>query len=293
MKVIKPLSILKIAVTFIFIGRAYQHLFWDAPYRSFFWDEYLLKPIIENVFDISWGDYVTSDRMNSIIQGIIIGNGVLYLIAAVCSFYIHKKNAKWLRFPVSLGGISLILLALLSTKDRYYQFAQFFEHSIQFSLPFILVCYFRDRFSFKKKILVLKILIAVTFSSHGLYALGFYPVPGYFIDMVIRIFSCSESVAITFLYIAGIMDLVIAVFIFIPRFGKYALWYAVIWGILTALARIMANFYLLFPLQSVHQNLFGVLFRLSHGLVPFMTLLIIESIKVHNNNRISKKIKTI
>ena len=93
--------------------------------------------------------------------------------------------------------------------------------------------------------------------------------------MVIHIFGCSESTAISFLYIAGILDFIIAILIFIPKVSKFALWYAIIWGLLTAFARIVANFYIDFPWQSIHQNLYGVLYRLPHGLVPFITLLLI------------------
>lgn len=268
----KKINLLKLSVFFIFIGRAWQHLFWDAPYRTFFWDESLLKPIIENWFNISWTTYATSNVTDSFVQSLIIGKGVLYVIAAVCSLYITRLNKKVLRIPIFIGGFSLILLTALLTKEKFYHTAQFFEHSIQFGLPFVLLYTLKENFKEERLLLILKILIAVTFFSHGLYAFGAYPVPGKFVDMVINIFGCSESVAITFLYVAGILDFVLAVVIFIPKLDTYALIYAVVWGLLTAFARIVANFYWDFPLQSLHQNLYGVVYRLPHGLVPFMVL---------------------
>ncbi|MDH7447124.1 DoxX-like family protein [Aquimarina sp. 2201CG14-23] len=265
--------LLKVSVFLIFIGRAWQHLFWDAPYRSFFWDESLLQPIIEGVFNTPWQEYATSPRTDTYIQNGIRINGILYLLAGLSALMIHKNNLKWLRVPLFLGACSLVLLTVLLTKEKFYHTAQFFEHSIQFGLPFIFLYSYSKKLQYERLVLILKVLIAFTFFSHGLYAFGFYPVPGKFVDMVIQIFGVSESVAIQFLYLAGILDFILAVLIFIPRTQIYALWYAVIWGLLTALARIVANFYWDFPLQSIHQNLYEVLYRLPHGFTPLLVIL--------------------
>jgi len=280
--------LLKTSVFLIFIGRAWQHLFWDAPYRSFFWDESLLKPLIEGIFNTPWQEYATSSKTDHVIQMGIRANGVLYFIAAVSTLGIQEKNIKLLRIPVFLGGCSLLLLTLLLTKEKFFHTAQFFEHSIQFGLPFILLYRYSKNVNFNKFIFIIKILIALTFFSHGLYAFGFYPVPGKFIDMVIRIFGFSEATAIVFLYIAGILDFILAILIFIPKTQMYALWYAVIWGLLTALARIVANFYLDFPLQSIHQNLYEVLYRIPHGLTPLLVIFLIKKFDDHSIRKITK-----
>ncbi|WP_298546369.1 DoxX-like family protein [uncultured Aquimarina sp.] len=277
--------IFKISVFLIFIGRAWQHLFWDAPYRSFFWDESLLKPIIEGVFNITWQEYATSNRTDLIIQNGIKINGVLYLIAAISVLMIKKNTTKWFRIPIYLGGCSLVLLTILLTKEKFYHIAQFFEHSIQFGLPFVLLYSYSKKLRHESLVFIFKILIAFTFFSHGLYAFGFYPVPGKFIDMTIQIFGFSETTAISFLYIAGILDFILAILIFIPNVQIYALWYAVGWGLLTAMARIVANFYWDFPLQSIHQNLHEVIYRIPHGLTPLLVILLL---KKHSINKIKK-----
>jgi len=269
----KKINLLKLSVFLIFIGRAWQHLFWDAPYRTFFWDESLLKPIVEGWFGGSWTIYATSSATDTFVQSIIKVKGILYLIAAFCALRINEKNKKWTRLPILIGGIGLVILSLLLTKEKFYHIAQFFEHSIQFGLPFVLLYTYKKAYEKSRLILILKILIAVTFFSHGLYAFGAYPVPGKFVDMVINILGCSEAFAITFLYVAGILDFILAVLLFIPKLDKYALIYAVLWGLLTAMARIVANFYWDFPLQSIHQNLHEVIYRLPHGLTPLLVLL--------------------
>lgn len=272
----KQTNLLKVSVFLIFLGRAWQHLFWDAPYRTFFWDESLLKPIIENWFGMNWTEYVTSSSTDNFIQTFIQCNGFLYLLAAVCTLLVTKSNKKLFGIPVYLGGISLVVLSVLLAKEKFYHVAQFFEHSIQFGLPFVFLYTFSENYERPRLYFILKVLIAVTFFSHGLYAFGAYPVPGKFVDMVINIFGCSESFAITFLYVAGILDFILAVFIFIPKLAKYALIYAIIWGLLTAFARLVANFYWEFPLQTLHQNLYQVVFRLPHGLTPLIVLLGIQ-----------------
>jgi hypothetical protein len=272
----KQTNLLKVSVFLIFLGRAWQHLFWDAPYRTFFWDESLLKPVVENWFGIQWMDYVTSPNTDNFIQTFIQCNGFLYLLAAICSLLISNANKKLFRVPILIGAISLVILSVLLAKEKFYHIAQFFEHSIQFGLPFVFLYTFSENYEKLRMYFVLKVLIAVTFFSHGLYAFGAYPVPGKFVDMVINIFGCSESFAITFLYVAGILDFVLAVLIFIPKLSKYALVYAVVWGLLTAFARLIANFYWEFPLQTLHQNLHEVVYRLPHGLTPLMVLIGIQ-----------------
>ena len=221
---------------------------------------------------MNWTDYVTSPRTDTIIQTLIQCNGFLYLLAGICTLLVTKFNKKLFKIPVFVGGISLVILSVLLAKEKFYHIAQFFEHSIQFGLPFVYLYTFSENFEKPKLYRILKILIAVTFFSHGLYAFGAYPVPGKFVDMVINIFGCSESFAISFLYVAGILDFILAVLLFIPKVDKYALIYAVVWGLLTAFARLVANFYWEFPLQSLHQNLYQVIYRLPHGLTPLIVL---------------------
>jgi len=173
-----------------------------------------------------------------------------------------------LQIPIFLGGISLILLSILLTKEKFYHVGQFFEHSIQFGLPFVYLFYLKN-YRWKNFVLTLKILVAVTFFSHGLYAFGFYPVPGKFVDMVIQIFGVSEPIAVTFLYIAGILDFIVAILLFIPKVAKY---------------RVVANFYIEFPIDSLHQNLYDTVYRIPHGLTPLLILIATKKLTIQPLN---------
>lgn len=264
--------VMLLGVVSVFLGRAWQFLFWDAPYRTLFWDEGLLKPLVESLFKITWYEYVTSSATDNFINGLVFSTGVIYLLSAVsCLVYYFKRN-KIAKILIFLGGFNLVLLSFLLMKDKYYQFGQFFEHSIQFSLPFIFVFYVKGEL--KNINFWLKFLIGIVFVSHGLYAIGYYPVPGNFQDMVIRVFNFSEGNAKLFLKFAGRLDFIVALAVFIPKVSRFALIYAVLWGLLTAFARIVANLQMDFLLQTIHQELHGTLFRLSHGLVPLLVILL-------------------
>lgn len=289
---INPKSLLKLCVIFIFLGRAYQYLFYNAPFRALLWDENLLKPLVEQMFNTNWNAYVTDLSIDKYIQASIKTNGLLYLVAAICTAFIDKSNARYLKYPIMIGGFLLALLSFLTLKERFFQYGQFFEHAIQVGIPFLLLHVIRkDGFTFQIKF-ILKVLIGLTFISHGLYAFGYYPIPGHFIDMTINGLGVSENMAIAILKTAGILDFAISILIFLPRTYKYALWYAFIWGILTAFARIVAGFNADFIFASLHQTVYLTLYRLPHGLIPLLLLILAASVKKKDKTKPSLLIKT-
>ena len=95
--------------------------------------------------------------------------------------------------------------------------------------------------------------------------------------MTLNILPIDEAQAHIFLRIAGILDFVVAILLFIPKTVKPALWYSVIWGSLTALARVVANFSIEFPMDTFGFWLWETIFRLPHGLIPLVTLWILGS----------------
>src|SRR5690606_18123341 len=118
-----------------------------------------------------------------------------------------------------------------------FQMAMLLEHSSQIFAPIILLLFIYRSVENERIVFFAKVLIALTFIFHGFYALGIYPVPGKFIDMLISVFGVSEQTAKSLLFLAGTMDILICALIFFPRFQKPALIYAVAWGFITALAR--------------------------------------------------------
>ncbi|WP_372948667.1 hypothetical protein [Mariniphaga sp.] len=270
---------LRLATFLLFAGRAWQHLFWDAPFRALLWDQNTMESIVLFFRGGIWQEYVTSAATDRFIQTVITGFGIFYALMALVTLFIRSRYVKRFLWLYILSSVSLVFLAVLYTMEKFYHVGQFFEYTIQFLLPLFFWYTIAQGVNLFRLLLVMKIAIALTFSAHGLYATGIYPQPGVFVDMFISMLHVSEPVAIKMLFFAGILDFVVSVALFVPRLARYALLYAALWGGLTAVARTWANFYFDFPLNSLHQNLYETLFRLPHMLVPLAAIIILFQLK--------------
>ena len=274
-------QLLKIAAASVFAGRAYQHLFWDAPYREFLWDDQLMKPIIELLTPWTWHEYVTNLAVDAIIVNVMIGIGIYFSICAIgCLFY--EKMPKWFRWVIWVGVVWLVIIALMYMKEIFYHAGQFFEYTLQFAAPVFLLAFYKNadgkEIVSHRLLLAMKWATALTFACHGLYAIGYYPRPGVFTGMTMLILHCSESFAVNFLTVAGWLDFAIALGIFLPwKWAKWFLLYAAFWGMATSIARVWGNFYVEFPLQSLHEWAYHMVYRLPHGLIPLVIYLILKS----------------
>ena len=123
------LLIVQTATVFLFLGRAWQHIFWDAPFRSLLWDEGWMSGVVDSVLNMSWENYITSAEIDSNIQSMISGIGLFYLLCALMALMIQKWK-KVAGFFMILGSISLVILAALYCKERFFSMGQFFEYSI-------------------------------------------------------------------------------------------------------------------------------------------------------------------
>ncbi len=269
-------KILQLSTFTVLIGRAWQHLYWDAPFRALLWDEQLLSGMIEGLTFMEWETYITSMEVDNAIGNSIKVFGFFYLYSAFIALFIHKLP-RFLHHFLVLSSLALISLALLYCKERFFSIGQFFEYTLQFGSPFFLWWWFRQKKTIiisTKFILTLKIAIALTFTCHGLYAIGYYPVPVQFMEMTMNILGIDEVLAKTFLMTAGILDFIVAIGIFLPwKWARFFLLYAVIWGFGTTIARVWANFnwewldYVL--LQWLHESVM----RIPHFLIPLAVLI--------------------
>ena len=240
-----------------------------------------MEGFVTRFTDYQWSEWIRSPEMDAMIQNGIQSIGVFYLICALFTLIIKPNWGKRLALIVySLGAFSLIFLASLYCKEKFYHTGQFLEYSIQWSLP--LLFYFTLYHDWKSKLFenVLKLVIACTFLGHGLYALGYYPVPGNFVQMTLSIFPFfTESTAKVYLMIAGVLDLLAVPLLFLNKTVKPALIYCIIWGFLTALARVVSGFYPEFWIDSLDQWLPETLYRLGHGGVPLVLYLVLKTKK--------------
>lgn len=269
-----PIQLLQLSACTVFLGRAWQHLYWDAPFRALLWDESLMRGLVETVFGWSWQWYVGSPEMNAAIQWLIRGVGGLYLLSAAAVYW-HHRAPGLSKILIAIGGLNLIFLAFLETKAHFFYPAQFFEYSLQFGTPFFLLMYRRRQAWSPDLILAMKVAIALTFVSHGLFAVGFYPRPGYFVEMVMKILRLDQDSAVAFLNIAGLLDFITALALFLPRrVAQWALTYMVFWGFATTMARIAAHFYPELWTYTLSRWVHESLFRCPHFLIPGLVWLL-------------------
>jgi hypothetical protein len=269
----KILLLLQIATVCVFAGRAYQHLFWDAPFREFLWDPFWMQGFIEKFSGMTWREYVTNPAGDIWIQRFVFAEGIFYTLCALSAVFIRRLPGK-VRWLLWVGAANLIMLALIYQKDHFYQVGQFFEYTLQFSSPIFLLILLKKKHVSRTLIFWMKVAVALTFTCHGLYAIGYYPRPGSFYVMTYNNFGFDKEGMKYFLNTAGTIDLLLAAGIFLPWRGvKWLLAYAAVWGLATTLARIFGNFYWDFPLESLHQWAFQAVFRMPHFLVPFALFL--------------------
>jgi len=257
-------KILAFALVCVCLGRAYQCLFWDIPIRSLIWNEDVFTGAVHLFFNLEWKEYLNISNTSGIISKIVSGIG-LSLLLSLCLVFLTKKlkafSLYWIAFI-------LVFIALLYHLEKFKTAGQFFEYSLQFMTPILFLMMQKNGVT-RKWLILAKVAIALTFTSHGLYALGFYPVPGNFVAMTINILHVSNDTAIILLKIAGIVDVLASIGIFFR--GKifiWSIWYCIIWGILTALARVVANIDLEWFFPSLHQWVYQTVYRASHFLIP-------------------------
>lgn len=267
-------SLIRIAVIAVFLGRAWQHLRWDAPFRDLLWDENWMGGLIYLLGYSSWESYVTDAQTDQFIQSWIQLTGWFYLLCALAAFFIVRwgKYGRWL---VRLGGVSLIMLAALYTKEKFYAVGQFLEYTLQWSAPFFLATFARRTSPTRRDILLLKVAIALTFICHGLYAIGYYPRPEVFQTMVINILGFGNDRAVQFLNLAGMLDFLFALMLFLPwrKLRLIALLYLSFWGAMTTVARVWAFVHWEFLGSGLSQWLHESVYRFPHFLIPLALFL--------------------
>lgn len=235
-----------------------------------------MPPVIELLTPWTWHEYVTNLAVDEVYHQWMVGFGVYFsLMALVCLWY--DKMPRLVRWPLWLGVAGQVALAFLYMKEYFFHIGQFLEYALQFGTPAFLIVYYSKQVWTSTLLRAMKWATALTFACHGLYAVNYYPRPGLFTSMTMRILGLSENTAVTFLTMAGWLDFVVAIGVFLPwKWAKWALIYAAIWGTLTSLARVLGNFYWSFPLESLHEWLYQTVYRVPHGLVPLIIYLVLH-----------------
>jgi len=242
-------QLLRIYTCCLFAGRSWQYLRWHTP-----WED-LLSPV--------WAVYTQTFL------------GIILVIGALCAILggikIPLSVAKYLLYT---GAAILLVQTILSSWKQNWNFAQFIEHTIQWSLPLFLAWALSNRKVYPTYFRAMKWAIALTFIGHGMFALGVYgDIPSHFLEMTQNIMGISQQAATNFLFVAGMLDMIVAIGIFFKKSVRWVLPYAIIWGTLTALARIVAYIDWEAFGPTTDRWLFETIYRLGHGGVPLILLI--------------------
>ncbi|MDX2067515.1 MAG: hypothetical protein SFV55_03755 [Haliscomenobacter sp.] len=261
--------LLQTAACGLLLGRAWQHLFWDAPYREFLWDEYWMKDFVSLILGLSWSEYVGNPLYDERIQLFSKGLGYFYLLAAGAAVGI-KWFPRLARTILSAASGTLLILALIVWKEQGWQIGQLLEQSLQWATPLLLVANNKSTIPKQWVLLGARVIISCTFIGHGMYALGYYPIPGNFLEMTMRSLSIGEYPARQFLLLIGVLDVLAALGVLRPKRLKTAIFaYLIAWGLLTSLARVWGYFSLEFIENWLQMWLYELFIRFPHFMVPW------------------------
>ena len=262
-------QLLQTAAIGLLLGRAWQHIFWDAPYRELLWDEYWMKDIVGQVLGLSWSEYVSNPLYDERIQIFTQGLGWFYVISAMAALGI-QWFPRLARSVLNTSGLAIFLLSLIAWKEYSWQIGQLLEYSLQWATPLLLAASSKRSIPEKWIRYASRAAISATFIGHGLYAAGYYPVPGNFIEMTMRSLSIGEDAARTFLFGIGILDILAALGVIWPvRFKTTIFAYLILWGLLTSLARVWGYFSIDFFENWWQMWIHELLMRFPHFLVPW------------------------
>jgi hypothetical protein len=243
-------TILRFACAALFLGRAWQHIFIGSPYRPILYSQSLMENFVLKVFGLDWTTWATSPivEANLILTTKWIGG--FLVICAVAAMTVSSRRI-WAQVCLGLGALVLTTIAYAVFRDKMLRVGELFELACAVSAPIALILATRSQNGHETLLRRwICVAVAATFAGHGLYAVGFYPLPGDWVTMVMTILGVSQPTAVNILFAAGILDFIVAIGIFIPHLRMAAAVYAVIWGFLTALARIAANV----TFENIHES---------------------------------------
>lgn len=228
---------LNILVSVTFVARGWLTYRWDSPIRGLLWNEEFFAPVVQRCLGLSWQDYAANS--DQAITGSLEICGIILMVSAIVPWLpIRKTFCALLILPA-------ILILSIDTFARFvesgFQFGMLIEHALQVGIAFAWLTAHHYRTKPIPWIIWAKVLVALTFVGHGLYAVGLHPVPWSFQSMTRDLLGLSEPGALLFLRIVGCLDFVVAVAMFIRPIEKPVLAYIIFWGAVTALARIASN----------------------------------------------------
>jgi hypothetical protein len=197
---------------------------------GFSWDQYLASTYYEQ-----WTRWMRQISVWTMVVGLVLALG-------------GQKLPKLSISAIFLSGLLILGMQLMVSVDRGFTLVRLMEHSLQWATLFLFIPFWRRGEVGDGVRRLIRVCCALTFTGHGLFAMNALPVPVHFVEMTMTILHLPEAQARQFLIIAGILDILASIALFLPgRWQQTALYYMFLWGIMTTLARYAANVHLTMP----------------------------------------------
>lgn len=259
-------SIIKFAFLLTLIGSALRYFLFDTPLRILFWNEAVMQPILSH-FGIQWESIANSLLFDRILvwTGKVIAT---YLSICALILLVQKELSKGL---IQIVTILFIFFSLLNWMDNFFHLPYLLEQTIFCFTGWVYLMEKEQKTSFT----FIKILIALTFIGHGLYAMNIYNIPGEFVQLTMNSTGLNEQNSIIFLKIVGIFDILFSLFLFSKnkKIIVIGLIYCILWGIITAFSRITGHFHSELGIHSLDEYWHECIIRIPNGLVPLFLLI--------------------
>jgi len=282
------LNVLRYTAVLLLVGRAYEHIRWIGPYRDFFYNPIGFGKWYADLIGRDLVDIYKDPFYEQLISSISIGVGLVFFGAAVVILW-YEKLFKW-RWLIYAATAFLLTTYLGYFMAKHFQmWGMLLEHTAQLMMPLLFLWYVKNEQN--KFLTIATWSIALTFYCHGLFAIGYYPQPGKFVDMFIASTGWSEDFIRVLLQVVGWLDIVMAILIVLPFLPKTSSWmdnryvrsaflasmfYGIVWGGLTTLARLYATYQKGMFWHWADQYWFEFLVRLPHFILPLVILIMVK-----------------
>jgi len=273
--------ILQSGVSLLLLSRGWLTWRWDSPLRELIWEEKWWTPVLAK-FDITWGHFArTSDTW---ITPTLERTGIFLMVSAAIPWLAMAPRLRWMRWLLIPAILIVGLDAFARWVGKDMQAGMAMEYALRFFLPVALLIYLGRGPSLsgvRRRVVTWMLLLAasLTFTGHGLYAMGYYDIPLAFRIMTTEILAISEEASLAFLTLAGWLDFLVVALVFFPGTRLVALIYMMLWGGATTGARIWAYYEPTLPWNGLDPWLAEALVRTPHFLVPLWLILMMRKAK--------------
>ena len=265
------LTLLRLGTFLCFLAWAWVHYYWEGPYAVLIWNETTFDWAESLGYD--WNDVVGTGYNDGLFQFALSQIYWGYVLCAIISLTV-KKESKFQIGSLYLGSCMLVVLMYAKFLVSKEQLPMFVENGGQILMPLILVSAVSLGLRSKVTLWVTCVGFVSTFAGHGCYAVGLWPTPSTFYAMTSVILGFEIETTKLFLRIAGLMDFLVCIGIFITSIRRYCAIYAAVWGLLTAMARPVAGMSFTLNYFGADQFLHEALLRAPHYFIPFFMFLV-------------------